>query len=80
MAEPLKWQAASAAEDLLFGGLIDALASLEASGAGDATILGGVMVELLVRERTLKMPRGTKDVDVGLHVVSLQNAPLAKEL
>lgn len=80
MAEPLIWKSASAAEDLLFVGLADALASVEAAGAREAAIIGGVMVEILVRERSLSIPRTTKDVDLGIHVVELQRAPVIAEL
>jgi hypothetical protein len=82
MAEPLTWQSSSAAEDLLFRALCDALAALEASGADPhaVVIIGGVMVELLVRDRTMQMSRATKDVDLGIHVLELSRVPLVSEL
>jgi hypothetical protein len=80
MAEPLTWHAASAAEDLLFEGLFDALACIGDSKPRDAAIIGGVMVELLIRERALPMSRATKDVDLGIHVLELRRVPLVAEL
>jgi hypothetical protein len=80
VAEPLIWVATSSAEDLLFTGLVDALASLDTIEPRDAAIIGGVMVDILARERSLRMSRVTKDVDVGVHVAVLRSLHLAADL
>ncbi len=80
MAEPLTWVSTSRAEDLLFVGLVDALDSLGAVAAQHAAIVGGVMVEVLVRERALKMHRATRDIDIGIHVATLRSLSLGSVL